>query len=80
MIFTKPGTYGEKATLLILLRKVWYQIYESRIFEWKVRPVFLHENDNHNFIFDKKQNLTVQLITYKLVYLTVHLTNFEFVD
>ena len=31
--FNKPGTYVEQATLLILLRKVWYQIYESRILE-----------------------------------------------
>ena len=29
MTFVKPGTYGEQATLWILLRKVWHRIYES---------------------------------------------------
>ena len=29
--FAKPGTYGEQATLCILLLNFWYRIYESRI-------------------------------------------------
>ena len=31
MPFSKTGMYGEQATSWILLRKLWYQIYESRI-------------------------------------------------
>ena len=38
--FIKPGTYRDQDILLILLRKVWYQIYQSWILWWKGRPVF----------------------------------------
>ena len=31
MKFSKPGTHGEQSTLWIIIRKVWYRIYESRI-------------------------------------------------
>ena len=80
MTFTKPGTYGEQVELWIIIHKIWYWIYESRILWWKVRPVFYHENNNHNFLFDKKKTLTIHLNTYKFAYLTGHLTTCKLFD
>ena len=39
-IFSKTGMYGEQVIWLILLSKVWYWIYKSRMFRWKGIPAF----------------------------------------
>ena len=60
--------YMLKSTrLCIILHKVWYRIKESQILWWKIKPLFWHENDNHDFLFDNNPYYTVQLTTWKIV-------------